>query len=81
MAWIRTVSESQADGLVGKIYEASRKRSGKVFNLLKAQSLNPSVMQAGGRLYVSIMHGESPLSRAQREMLALVVSSANKCRY
>jgi AhpD family alkylhydroperoxidase len=27
------------------------------------------------------MHGPSPLSRAQREMLAVVVSRANDCHY
>jgi uncharacterized peroxidase-related enzyme len=32
-------------------------------------------------LYISVMFGKSPLSRAQREMIAVVVSSANQCDY
>lgn len=30
-------------------------------------------------LYGTLMHGGSPLTRAQREMLAVVVSRANDC--
>ena len=33
------------------------------------------------RLYKRIAYGPSPLSRAQREMIAVVVSKANGCRY
>jgi alkylhydroperoxidase family enzyme len=32
-------------------------------------------------LYVTVMRGESDLSRAQREMIAVVVSTANQCHY
>ena len=81
MAWIKTVSEDEADGLLARIYEAARKRAGKVFNILKIQSQNPKSLQASMQLYTAVMHGESPLTRAQREMLAVVVSSANRCHY
>ena len=33
------------------------------------------------RMYLVIMYGESELSRAQREMLATVVSQVNHCYY
>ncbi len=32
-------------------------------------------------LYVATMHQPSPLTRAQREMLAVVVSKADACHY
>ena len=32
-------------------------------------------------LYKDIMFGQSPLKRYQREMMAIVVSSANQCEY
>ena len=32
-------------------------------------------------LYKTLMYGRSPLRRAQREMIALVVSAANHCKY
>jgi hypothetical protein len=38
-------------------------------------------MRDSVRLYGTIMFGESPLGRAQREMLATVVSSEAGCRY
>jgi alkylhydroperoxidase family enzyme len=31
--------------------------------------------------YATIMMGESPLTRVQREMLATVVSAENRCHY
>jgi alkylhydroperoxidase family enzyme len=52
-----------------------------VFNILKVQSQNPRVLHTGMSLYVSIMHDDSQLTRAQREMLAVVVSKANNCHY
>lgn len=81
MAWIKIFSESDADGLLKRIYDAALKRAGKVFNILKLQSQNPQVLQTGISLYRDIMFGESPLTRAQREMLATVVSRINLCHY
>ena len=81
MAWVQTIDEAHADGMLARIYAAARKRAGKVFNILKVQSQNPRVLHTGMNLYVSIMHEESPLTRGQREMLAVVVSKANNCHY
>jgi len=81
MAFIKLIDEHEATGLLGKIYEAARKRAGRVFNILKIQSQNPAALQKMLDLYVATVRGESPLSRAQREMLAVVVSRANHCHY
>lgn len=81
MAWIKQIANEDAEGQLAKIYEAAIKRGGKVFNIVRLQSLNPSVLQAGMGLYLSAMFKDSPLSRAQREMLATVVSRANDCHY
>ena len=81
MAWLQTIDEDHADGTLARIYAAARKRAGKVFNILKVQSQNPRVLHTGMSLYMSIMHEDSPLTRAQREMLAVVVSKANNCHY
>jgi alkylhydroperoxidase family enzyme len=45
------------------------------------QSLNPAALAASMQLYLASMHGPSGLSRADREMLATVVSWANHCFY
>ena len=81
MAWIKIIEESDAEGLLARLYEAARGRSGKVFNILKLQSTHPPALKAMIELYQSTMLSESPLSRAQREMMAVVVSRANNCHY
>ena len=42
---------------------------------------NPAALRASMSLYSALMFGESPLTRAQRELLAVVVSRSNDCRY
>lgn len=81
MAYIDLVPEERADGLLKRVYDAALKRAGKVFQILRVQSQNPQSLQSGLGLYSAIMFGESPLSRAQREMLATVVSNINDCHY
>ena len=81
MSWIHTVPESDAQGLLRREYDSALRRAGKVFEILKIQSLNPEALHASMALYVALMHGPSPLSRATREMLAVVVSRANDCHY
>ncbi len=81
MAFIDIVEENRADGLLASIYAAARKRAGRIYNILKIQSQNAGALQAMLDLYVATVRSESPLTRAQREMLAVVVSRANNCHY
>lgn len=48
---------------------------------MKIQSLNPKAMQDHMQLYLSIMFGSTKLSRVDREIIAIIVSSINKCNY
>jgi len=81
MAWIRTVRPEEATGKLKEIYDTAVNRAGRVFNILRLQSLNPRVLEASTGLYLAVMHGPSSLSRADREMLATVTSRANECFY
>ena len=82
MPWIRTVAPGEATGLLKRIYDEAIARAGKVFNVLRIQSLRPELLQAGLDLYQELMFSpRSPLSRAQREMIAVAVSRANDCHY
>lgn len=81
MSHIEQIAESKAEGLLKKIYEQAVQRAGKVFNILKIQSLNPETLQAGMGFYLAAMRAASPLSRADRELLATVVSRVNRCFY
>lgn len=50
-------------------------------NVLASHSLNQEALQAHLVLYRTIMFGPSPLSRSEREAIAVAVSAANDCHY
>ena len=82
MAWIRTVDPADARGLLKRLYDAGVRRAGKVFNILRIQSLRPKVLRSSTQLYLEVMHSaDNALSRAQREMIATAVSQVNGCHY
>jgi uncharacterized peroxidase-related enzyme len=81
VSYIEIIEEDKAEGLLAQIYEAARRRAGRVYNILKVQSQNPAALHGMLEIYQSVMLGPSPLSRGQREMLAVVVSKANDCHY
>lgn len=81
MAWIRTIEPGEAEGALAREYNAALKRAGKVFNVVKIQGLRPKVLRASMGLYGAIMYGESALTRAEREFLAVVTSQENDCHY
>lgn len=81
MPWIDVTRPEDATGLLERIYADALRRAGKVFQILQIQSANPRVLDGSIDLYVRIMHGPSPLSRAQRERVAVVVSVVNDCHY
>jgi uncharacterized peroxidase-related enzyme len=79
--YLRLVNEDEARGLLREEYDAAIARAGKVFNIVKAMSLRPSVLRRSMQLYRAMMFGSSGLSRVERELLAVVVSRANDCHY
>ena len=81
MPWIKVIEPQDASGELKREYDDAVERAGKVFNILKVQSLNPGALRASMGLYLATMYGPSGLSRAEREMLATVVSWANRCFY
>ena len=81
MAWIRTIDEDEAEARLAKLYDRVREPWGGVDNIFKIHSLNPGSIRGHLEMYRSAMRGRSPLSRIQREMIAVVVSSVNRCHY
>lgn len=81
MAWIRTLDEDEAEGPLKRLYRRLREPWGGVDNIFKIHSLNPASIRGHLELYKTVMHGPSPLTRVQREMVAVVVSSVNRCHY
>jgi len=81
MPWIRVIDEQQATGDLGEAYDEIAGRRGKLSNIMRVHSLRPEAMRAHMDLYLSLMFSRSGLSRAERELIATVVSAANECRY
>ena len=81
MAWIKTIDEDDADGVLKTYYEKYRSPSSGVDEILKIHSLNPDSLKHHYDMYKHLMVGRSGLSRVQREMIAVVVSKVNACHY
>lgn len=50
-------------------------------HILRIHGVHPATMRLHYALYEELMRGPGPLSRVQREMIAVVVSAANGCHY
>lgn len=81
MAWIKMIPEGEAEGKLKELYQRLMTRFGIVDHILKIHSLNPPSLEGHYQFYKTLMRGRSGLSRAQREMIAVVVSAANQCHY
>ena len=81
MAHIRLVRDEEATGVLKRLFDEAIARAGRVFGIVRLMSPNPPVLQASMAQYRAVMFGPSPLTRAQREMLAVVVSRTNDCFY
>ena len=81
MAWIHEIPVVEATGLLRREFDAALKRAGRIWNIVHVMSLNPRVLKASMGHYGAIMYGSSPLTRAQRELLATVVAAENNCFY
>ena len=81
MAWIRTFGVDEAKGALARSYRAAIERAGRVFGIVRTMSIAPPVLDASMELYRRIMFGPGGLTRAQRELLAVVVSRENDCHY
>lgn len=81
MPHVHVFEYEETTGVARREYDSAQRRAGRVWNIVSIQSQLPEVMRDSMRLYSSIMYGESPLTRAQREMIAVVTSQHNECHY
>ena len=81
MPYIRQITLDKATGLLKRELEKAVARAGRVWNIVQIMSLNARTMKAAMDMYGATMFASSPLTRQQREMLAVVVSKANHCHY
>lgn len=82
MAWIETPREDEWEGELADLYAQVVDRThDRVDNIMQIHALNPAGMAAHSALYSSAMAGTASLRKVERELIALVVSSANDCHY
>jgi uncharacterized peroxidase-related enzyme len=81
MPYIKVFSLTEARGNLKREYDRALKRAGRIWNIVSIMSQNPRALKASMDFYSAIMYGSSPLSRSQREMLAVVTSATNHCVY
>ena len=76
------IPEENASGELADLYEKHLDPKHRVVdNILKIHSIKPQTLRDHGNLYRTTMYAPSELSRAEREMIAVVVSSLNGCHY
>ncbi|MBM3513595.1 MAG: peroxidase-related enzyme, partial [Alphaproteobacteria bacterium] len=64
-----------------KYFRICREKLGMIPNVLRAYAFRPAKLKTFVSFYNELMLGESKLSKLEREMVAVVVSSANHCYY
>jgi uncharacterized peroxidase-related enzyme len=79
-AWIDIIPQAAAPEALKRVYDRVRS-GGEPSNNIRVQSMDPAALEAHLQLYRRVMFGPSPLSRALRESIAVVVSNANHCLY
>ena len=83
MAWIKVIEPKDAKGELKDLYDhvTGGDNSIEIDNILTIHSLHPKTLEAHLMLYEELMHGINNLNKKQREMIGVVVSSANSCKY
>jgi uncharacterized peroxidase-related enzyme len=81
MTWIKTADPETAKGRTKEVYESILAKRGHIANVFIAEGMDPDVLSHQVDLYLELMMGSGPLSREEREMIAVVVSAANKSPY
>jgi alkylhydroperoxidase family enzyme len=81
MPYVKTIPYGDSRGELTEAYDMMIKSRGRIPNVQAASSLKPNIMKTLMAHVGSVMFDESGVSRAEREMVAAVVSATNKCQY
>ncbi|MCR4294174.1 MAG: peroxidase-related enzyme [Elusimicrobia bacterium] len=80
-AWIEVIEPEKAEGELKAAYEATMGKRGALAAVHKIHSLHPRTLTAHMALYMELLYGPSPLTRREREAIAVAVSRTNGCPY
>jgi uncharacterized peroxidase-related enzyme len=81
LAWLRVPPDRDAPAEIQPLFDKADEKLGFVPNVLRAYALRPRHLELWNAFYDDLMRGESGLSKVQREMVAVVVSTTNRCHY
>lgn len=81
LSWLRVPAEDELPAAVHDLWAPSLEKLGFVPNVLRLFALRPAHVLAWSAHHDELMKGESGLSKAEREMIAVVVSVTNECEY
>ena len=81
MPYIKQIPVNESTGFVKKHYEEEIKKTGHVWNIIQIMGIAPQTLRAFVEFHGVISYGSSPLSRVQREMLAVVTAKTLRCEY
>jgi hypothetical protein len=94
MTWIKTIPMSEASDELRRAMEAQRELypveyatpvhptgDGESSGIVASHTLIPGALYHAFATFGALMSPELPLKRAQHEMIATVVSAANRCHY
>ncbi len=81
MAYIKYIDYADADAHQKKVLEKYGGENNQPDNIIRISSVNPAAMEGHISLYRNTHRGSSPVTRLQREMIAVTVSGINSCHY
>jgi uncharacterized peroxidase-related enzyme len=81
IAWLRVPAEDDVPPAARELWEKPLEKLGFVPNVLRVMALRPEHLVTWWAYMQELMTGESGLTKAQREMIAVVVSVENRCHY
>jgi alkylhydroperoxidase family enzyme len=78
--WIKRIGPEEAEGKLSEAYDQIS-HGQPMDHILEIHTLHPQSLLDHYALYRTSMFGRSPLSRVEREAIAVVVSASNDCFY
>jgi uncharacterized peroxidase-related enzyme len=81
LCWLRVPGEDEVTAEVKTLWARPLEKLGFVPNVLRVYAIRPRHLRLWNEFYDELMRGDSGLTKSQREMIAVVVSAANRCHY
>lgn len=81
VTWLAYQPEEALDPNLQKLFRKARENLGFVPNVFVTYMVRPNHFSLWFAHFKEVMNGDSQLSRAEREMICLVVSAENRCLY